>query len=58
MAQNQEQTIRSLKPDELDSWLQFLVDAFGNKYPNMLELFQMQINSDKHFHVKDVLLLG
>ena len=53
----QDQTMRSLKSDELESWLQFLADAFS-KYPNMLELFRMQVNEDKHFHVEDVLLLG
>ena len=52
--------IRSLKAGELDLWLQFLADAFRNKYPNvnMLELFRMQINKDKHFHVEDILFLG
>ena len=52
--------IRSLKAGELDLWLQFLADAFRNKYPsvNMLELFRMQVNKDKYFHVEDVLLLG
>lgn len=55
---SQVHNIRSLKADELELWLQFLADAFGNKHPNMLELFRMLINKDKHFHVEDILLLG
>ena len=55
---SQVQNIRSLKADELELWLQFLADAFGNKHPNMLELFRMLVNKDKHFHVEDILLLG
>ena len=55
---SQDQNMRSLKVDELESWLQFLAHAFGNKGPNMLELFRMLVNKDKHFHVEDVLLLG
>ena len=50
--------MRCLKSDELELWLQFLADAFSDKHPNMLELFRMQVNEDKHFHVEDVLLLG
>ena len=56
--QSQEQEIRCLKAGELDLWLQFLVEAFGNKHPNMLELFTMLVNKDKQFHMEDVLLLG
>ena len=55
---SQGQNMRSLKVDELELWLQFLADAFGNKHANMLELFRMLVNKDKHFHVEDVLLLG
>ena len=55
---SQVQSIRSLKADELELWLRFLAGAFGNKHPNMLELFRMLVNKDKHFHVEDVLLLG
>ena len=38
---SQDQNMHSFKPDELELWLGFLADAFGNKHPNMLELFQM-----------------
>ena len=57
-SRRQDQNMRPLRTDELDLWLQFLADAFGNKHPNMLELFRMLIDKDKHFHVEDILLLG
>ena len=36
----------SFKPDELELRLGFLADAFDNKRPNMLKLFQMMVNKD------------
>ena len=36
----------SFKSDELELRLGFLADAFDNKRPNMLKLFQMMVNKD------------
>ena len=50
--------IHSLKPHEVDAWLQFLAEAFAKKGPNMLEVFQRNLSNDTDFHCGDVLLLG
>ena len=56
----EKEIIRSLKTEELEALFQFLAEAFRKKYTNfnVLELFRMQIDKDKYFHVEDVLVLG
>ena len=50
--------VHQLKPGEVDAWLQFLAEAFAEKGPNMLKVFQKKLNNDTDFHCGDILLLG